>query len=308
MSSYAHRGARLFRTALWMALAACGGPSAPAARGPLEVQALSFPAGWVAERIGGDRIHVTVFPPAGEDPPFWQPAASDVARLADADLILAVGAGYEAWTATAALPDDRLVQLAKGADLIHLAATRHSHGAQGAHEHVGADPHLWLDPELLGASAMAFAERLAVADPSGKDAYFDAAKRLLVEIKEVDDGLREALGSLVGAEVAANHPTWSYWARRYGFAVRVFDVPPDRAPDAEVAAAVHAWQAAHPSGRFFWESAPTPAALAALPPLQSVILNPLEQPPAGGRYDWLAGARADLDVLRHELPPVNKSR
>lgn len=309
MSSHAHRGAGWIRALLGTALlAACGGTAAPAPRGPLEVQALSFPAGWVAERIGGDRVHVTVFPPPGEDPPFWQPAAADVARLAEADLIIAVGAGYEAWTATAALPDERVVQLAKGADLIQLAATRHSHGAQGAHEHVGADPHVWLDPELLGASAMAFAERLAVVDPAGSPASFDAARRLLVEIKEVDDGWREALAALEGAEVAANHPTWSYWARRYGFTVRVFDVAPDQAPSAEVAAAVQAWQSAHPSGRFFWESAPAPATLAALPPLRSVVLDPLEQPPAGGRYDWLAAARADLEVLRREIPPVNKSR
>lgn len=306
MSSHAHPGARLILAAL--GLAACGTATAPAARGPLEVQALSFPAGWVAERIGGDRVHVTVFPPAGEDPPFWQPAAADVARLADADLILAVGAGYEAWTATAALPDDRVVQLATGADLIQLGATRHSHGAQGAHEHVGADPHLWLDPALLGASVVAVTERFVIADPAGEAAYREASRTLLLELKEMDEAWRGALESLVGAEVAANHPTWSYWARRYGFTVRVFDVAPDQAPSADVATAVQAWQAAHPSGRFFWESAPTSAALAALPPLRSVILNPLEQPPAGGRYDWLAAARADLDVLRKELPPVNKAR
>jgi zinc transport system substrate-binding protein len=298
----------LILTALWMMFTACGDAPASAVRGPLDVHALSFPAAWVAERIGGDRVHVTVFPPAGADPSFWQPPPEGVASLTKADLIVAVGAGYEAWTATAALPDPRVVHLAKGADLIQLAATHHSHGAQGAHEHVGVDPHIWLDPELLGASAMALAERLAIADPAGNPAYFEAAKRLLVEVKAVDDAWRDALGALEGAEVAANHPTWSYWARRYGFSVRVFDVAPDQAPAPEVVAAVQAWQAAHPAGRFLWESPPAPATLAALPGLRSIVLDPLEQPAASGRYDWLAGARADLDVLRHELPPVNQAR
>ena len=45
-------------------------------------------------------------PPA--DPPSWRPTPDQIAGLAGVDLILAHGAGYEAWVATA-LPEERLV-------------------------------------------------------------------------------------------------------------------------------------------------------------------------------------------------------
>ena len=54
-------------------------------------------ADWV-ENIGGDNIDVFSLVPVGADPHTFQPGARDVARIADADLVLSVGLGLEgAW-------------------------------------------------------------------------------------------------------------------------------------------------------------------------------------------------------------------
>ena len=54
-------------------------------------------ADWV-ENVGGDNIDVFSLVPVGADPHTFQPGARDVARIADADLVLSVGLGLEgAW-------------------------------------------------------------------------------------------------------------------------------------------------------------------------------------------------------------------
>ena len=54
-------------------------------------------ADWV-ENVGGDNIDVFSLVPVGADPHTFQPGAKDVARIADADLVLSVGLSLEgAW-------------------------------------------------------------------------------------------------------------------------------------------------------------------------------------------------------------------
>ena len=92
-------------------LAACGGdddeaaPAAPAAAteaaAPAEAQpqlrvvtTTNIVADWVAN-VGGEGVDVFSLVPVGADPHSFQPGAQDVARISDADLVLAVGLGLE---------------------------------------------------------------------------------------------------------------------------------------------------------------------------------------------------------------------
>ena len=51
-------------------------------------------ADW-AEKVGGDHVEVFSLVPAGADPHAFQPGAQDVAKVADADLVLSVGLSLE---------------------------------------------------------------------------------------------------------------------------------------------------------------------------------------------------------------------
>ena len=66
-------------------------PSSP----PLQVVATSnIVADW-AEVIGGDRVEVFSLVPPGSDPHSFVPGARDVAKVADADIVLSIGLGLE---------------------------------------------------------------------------------------------------------------------------------------------------------------------------------------------------------------------
>ena len=51
-------------------------------------------ADW-ARNVGGDSVEVFSITPPGADPHSFQPGAKDIARIADADLVLSVGLGLE---------------------------------------------------------------------------------------------------------------------------------------------------------------------------------------------------------------------
>ena len=84
------------------------------------VSTTNIVADWV-ENIGGEHVEVFSLLPIGVDPHTYQPGAQDVARIADADLVLSVGLGLEeAWlhelVESAARDESSIVELAELVD------------------------------------------------------------------------------------------------------------------------------------------------------------------------------------------------
>ena len=63
----------------------------------LKVMASFYPIYDFAVKIGGDRAQVTNMVPSGTEPHDWEPAATDLKNLEEADLFLYSGAGMEHW-------------------------------------------------------------------------------------------------------------------------------------------------------------------------------------------------------------------
>ena len=122
-------GAALLVLALLFVLGACSDDSAPTstpAPTPVQVVATtSIVVDWV-EHIGGDHVEVFSLVPAGSDPHGFQPGARDVAKIADADLVLSVGLGLEgSWLTelvqNAARDSSSIVELGEAIDPIEFA-------------------------------------------------------------------------------------------------------------------------------------------------------------------------------------------
>src|SRR5690349_1790565 len=70
-----------------------GGISAQAA--PLNVVATTTLIADVAQNVGGGLVTVSALIPSGADPHAYQPTVDDVQRIAEADILLVNGVGYE---------------------------------------------------------------------------------------------------------------------------------------------------------------------------------------------------------------------
>jgi zinc transport system substrate-binding protein len=290
-----------------LGLAACSGEPAAApapAAHPLDVRALSFPAAWLVQRVAGDAVTLTNVNPPGEDPPAWQPSGDLVADLGNADLIVANGAGYEAWVTTVSLPPSKLLKLADGQDLITLPGVTHSHGKDGSHSHAGVDPHTWADPALFAKQAAALHDQLVALDPGHKATFDDGLARVQADLAALDQELAAALVGAKGHRLASSHPAFNYLARRYGLDVTSFEFDPSEAPEAAAKATFDAWTATAGAGPvLLWEAAPADAARAAFSAdVRQTVLDPLEQPSADGSYDYLAKSRTNVAVFTGLFP------
>ena len=120
--------AALLALALLLVLAACSddtGSAAPPDPVIRVVATTSVVADWV-ENIGGEHVEVFSVVPAGSDPHGFQPGAQDVAKIADADLVLGIGLGLEgSWlkelVENAARDPSSIVELAEAIDPIEFA-------------------------------------------------------------------------------------------------------------------------------------------------------------------------------------------
>jgi zinc transport system substrate-binding protein len=270
------------------------------------VKTTCYPMDWLVRELAGQRVRRELIIPKGEDPPFWQPGVRTVADLQDADLILANGAGYEAWMRTATLPVGKVVYTAEGLDLIELEGETHSHGAQGEHSHTGTDPHTWLDPNLFQKQAERAVEELIRIDPDHGEAYSTGLTQLipvLVELDEDYDKLFDEMDNDVA--LAANHPAYNYLASRYGVPVVSFSLDPADISSPEAIQEVVEWQRTVEQAVLLWEEPPTPEVQSSLPGnIRHVFVDPLEQPPEQGPYDYVKQARDNISRLRDAIVVV----
>ncbi|MDG1479200.1 MAG: metal ABC transporter substrate-binding protein [Myxococcota bacterium] len=249
------------------------------------IVATSFPAWYLADRLTD--VEVRCILPPGQDPQAWQPDGALIASLSAADLIVSSGAGFEAWMSTAALPESRVVDLSAGLELIRLEATTHSHGIGGAHSHDGVDPHAWLDPASYRVQAEALA---AVLTERGLTVV--ELPELLAQLDGLDAAYAEHLSDPRLPVLLANHPAYGYLARRHALTIPSLDLDPQGLSGAAPTV---------PEGAvLLWEEPPSDVVVAAIP-ARHVVLDPLEQPPVGGAYDYIAQSQVNITRLAELL-------
>ncbi|MBI4305679.1 MAG: zinc ABC transporter substrate-binding protein, partial [Chloroflexi bacterium] len=123
-------------------LAACGGKPGPG-EGKTEIVTTFYPLQFIASRVGSDRVDVRSLVKPGVEAHDFEPTATDLRAMSQADVFIYNGLGFEPWV-------DRALRSIERDDLIVVEAglpgdERDADHAEDGHE----DPHVWLDPILL---------------------------------------------------------------------------------------------------------------------------------------------------------------
>jgi zinc transport system substrate-binding protein len=196
------------------ALASRGIHARPEGGSRLRVVATVPPQAWLVKRLGGDRVEVDVLLPPGASEHTYEPTPQQVARLADARLVVEVGHPallFERRLLDAMLsrePRPLVVEMTHGLVLPEAPPPApHSHGA---------DPHVWLSPKVMRSSAVAVAAALERLDPAGAPLYRANLHTMLAEIDGLDAELARELGELPSRRFLVYHPAWGWFARDYG--------------------------------------------------------------------------------------------
>jgi ABC-type Zn uptake system ZnuABC Zn-binding protein ZnuA len=202
-------------------LTACQPPAAapPPTGSPTVLATLTFLAD-IAQNVAGDRLKVDALIPTGMDPHSFEPTPSDVVRIANSQILITNGAGFETWLA-------RTLQNAGGERLVitaskGLAFRQPSPSEQSLlGDHPDGDPHFWLDPLNTVTYVENIRAGLIQADPAGKDIYTRNAAAYILKLKDLDTWVAAQIQTIPTANrlMVTNHESFGYYADRYGLRV-----------------------------------------------------------------------------------------
>lgn len=180
------------------------------ADGVLSVIATTTIVADVVRQVGGDFVQVETLLPIGADPHSFDPAPRDMAKITNASLIFANGAGLEEFLQPLienAGAGERVVDLSQGIELLERSG-----------DEPGSDPHVWVDPNNVLVWVENIRAALSQADPLHADAYQANADRYSAELEALDAWIREQIASIPEAnrKLVTDHLVFGYFARRYG--------------------------------------------------------------------------------------------
>jgi zinc transport system substrate-binding protein len=295
--------AALVGASLASLLSGCSGSGSAAEVDGVSVVASFYPLAEAASRVGGDLVSVQNLTPPGVEPHDLELAPDDIEAIANADVIVYLGGGFQPAV------EDALAE-AEGAvtvDALNAVATNAAPASE-AEEGLTVDPHVWLDPAQYEEIVRAVADALAKADPANEATYAANAQAYIAQLAALDEEFRAGLSDCERTTIVTSHEAFGYLADAYGLTqVGILGLSPEAEPDPRRLAELRDLVEREGVTTIFAEELVSPKVaetLASEAVVQVAVLNPIEsltdaQEKAG--EDYLSLMRENLDTLRKAL-------
>jgi zinc/manganese transport system substrate-binding protein len=167
----------------------------------------------ILRHVGGDRVEAQCLLRAGIDPHAYQPVPEDVRRLAQADLVVENGLGFEGWA-------DGLLKEAGFTGRIAVASAGI---APLATTDGGAtpDPHAFNDLANGARYAENIRDALVALDPAGAEDYQAWSDAYVAELRQLDGWVKRQVARIPPDQrrLVTDHDALRYFAKAYGFTV-----------------------------------------------------------------------------------------
>ncbi|MCG6880001.1 MAG: zinc ABC transporter substrate-binding protein [Deltaproteobacteria bacterium] len=199
-------------------------PSMLYAEKKIHVAASILPQKYFIQKIGGDRVKVSVMVLPGANPATYEPKPSQMVNLSNASIYFAIGVPFEEnWLSrfAEASPHMRIVETQSGITKIPMKASGHRHH-ESLHDPEETtvdtkDPHIWLSPPLVMLQAKNILDALTDTDPKNRTVYDANYSKFIHELKVLDGEIKRILQTTGHqAKFMVYHPSWGYFAKTYG--------------------------------------------------------------------------------------------
>jgi ABC-type Zn uptake system ZnuABC Zn-binding protein ZnuA len=195
------------------------------------VAATVFPIQDLARRVAGDRLEVRLILAPGLDPHQYEPRPRDVAGLADAGLIFAVGLGLDGWAHSlaraAGAGEARVFEMGPLMDPILAPPGL-------VRNEPLIDPHFWTDPLRALRAVDVIVEALSGLDPGGAPFFRERGQVLKNSIGELHAEVTRRSAAWRRHKLITFHGSLFYFASRYGLqVVGVVETVPGTEPTAQ---------------------------------------------------------------------------
>lgn len=234
--------------ALAMLVASCGSEASvssdDAGNGDILIVVTTSMLGDIVSNIVGNNATVETLLPRGADPHEYQLSSRQIARIADADLVIVNGLNLEEAmndVLVSATTNLRTIRIADLVDPIPYTGANHDdhddhgtdhdehdeHGTEhGDHHHAaGYDPHVWMDPIRMSEAVSIIAGELAQIAPEID--WNTPADEYSLELISTHGVIEEILADIPesGRKLITNHASLGYFAQRYDFEVIATVIP-----------------------------------------------------------------------------------
>jgi zinc transport system substrate-binding protein len=288
--------------AVALLLSGCGSTASSDGEGE-SVVASFYPLAEAASKVGGDLVSVQNLTPPGVEPHDLELAPDDIEAIANADVIVYLGGGFQPAVEDALAEAEHAVTV----DALSAVATNAAPAGE-AEEGLTVDPHVWLDPARYEEIVRAVADALAKADPANETTYAANAEAYIAQIAGLDEEFRAGLSDCERTTIVTSHEAFGYLANAYGLTqVGILGLSPEAEPDPRRLAELRDLVEREGVTTIFAEELVSPKVaetLASEAGVQVAVLNPIEsltdaQEKAGD--DYLSLMRENLDTLRKAL-------
>ena len=159
----------------------------------------------IANQVGGNRVQTyTILSDPNVDPHLYESNVDDAKIVANADIIIENGVGYDDFA-------DHLMSASPRADRILLKVqtlTNHQ---------TGDNPHLWYDTfNTMPALIPALVQALSQKDPSGAQFYAAQGQAFLNSLQQIQAVCTALKQKYSGTPVLGTEPLWNYQAKWCG--------------------------------------------------------------------------------------------
>jgi len=160
--------------------------------------------GSIVAQVGGVHAHVdSVIATPETDPHTYEPTAADARRLADAQVAVYNGAGYDPWMPRLLAADGGSRTVLDVAALVGVVP--------------GGNPHLWYSPEVVSHVVTTSTADLIAADPTDRAYFQDRADQFVrVDLSGYHAALASLRSRFAGTPVAASESIVVYLCRAVG--------------------------------------------------------------------------------------------
>ena len=161
-----------------------------------------LPQAEFVEKIGGERVQVSVMVPPGASPHTYEPTPKQLVEVSEADIYFQVGSGIDFESAFM----DKIVKLNSKMLVVNCS--------KGI-EIFDRDPHVWLSPRNAKKMVRNIYDALVQVDPKNREYYRRNMELYLEELDKLDREIREILKNVTNRHFMIYHPAWGYFAREY---------------------------------------------------------------------------------------------
>ncbi len=292
-------------------LTACSGASAAGNTDKFDVVASFYPMAFLAERIGGDHVHVTSLTQPGQEPHDLEISAQQTARLQESDAVLylknlqpSVDDAVAQSEVKTKIDAASLTSLEKHGNEVGGHAAEHDDHEN--EELSGLDPHIWLDPVRYAQVAEGVGKAFEKADPDHAADYKTNTAALVKQLDALNTEFRDGLADTKSKVFVTTHAAFGYLAERYGLTEEAINgLDPESEPSAARVKELEKMAKADGVTTVFYEtlvSDKTAKTIASDAGLKTDVLDPIEGITDKSRgKDYFSVQQANLKALQTAL-------